>query len=147
MKKIFRTTMAICLFAMTMLVVNTFKMYAQNVQLSEQVVLMSEGETHDVELIPAGGCEILDVQAVSPDPSAVRVENVSYAAPSGMRWIFRLFGIKEITLTIEYTVIVKDRSGLVKDETVRLTISITAVTALNVLQPELPDLIFVIRQD
>ena len=38
MKKIFRTTMAICLFIMTMLVVNTFKTQAQSVRAVEPVV-------------------------------------------------------------------------------------------------------------
>ena len=100
MKKIFKTTMAICLFIMAILVMNTFKAQAQVVIASENSITMRVGEHREFLLIARLG-EIVDVKIESNGFPYIMLYDKNLV--DGM-WYCTIAAITRSTVTLKFIV-------------------------------------------
>lgn len=144
MKKIFKTSIAICLFITTMLIMNTFKAQGQSVEPSERAISIRPGESRDVSLDAGLGTEILAAEPIVDD-NVLRVRTV---ARGPLKWIFNILGmIGDTTIELIFKVSVKHNDEVTEIEVgISVTISM-GDTVLNVLQLKPPVSMFAIKQD
>ena len=102
---------------------------------------MLVNQWRQISLVPEEGYRIIAAEVGSHN------QNVSVQITTG-EWTCEIFGNESTTTTIVFEVEIEDEYGAGWTVFVYVNVMVLDInTALNVLQPELPDLMFAIRQN
>ena len=145
MTKIFRTTMAICLFTMAMLVMNTSKVQAQILRVAQSAYIMYVGESNLLH-VDCPGWIIVDLSVtVYGIGGEVMVENI-FQSPTDLEFAVLAMKSGDVIIRFEATVRSVFETKVISAE-IYILILDHIIFSVNSLQPETPDSMFAIKQD